>query len=167
MLQQNGTNLFKIAFLIVAHLLLIVAAIVGYKQIYLAFHEITLFSNIALSNIIENSKALFHYLMALDTYMLMGTLFTAGLLSYDITMLGKWACSFKFTKDTKCNKCSRRLIREPRQPIDRFISFIIPLMRFRCVACNDEYLVIKKSKKPSLSEYDIKYSLSVSKIENN
>ena len=72
---------------------------------------------------------------------LLGSLFTAGVISYDIVMFINWMRSFNFTTSRRCKKCNHKLIREQRVFLDRILSSLIPLKRYRCVGCSKEYLI--------------------------
>ena len=161
-ITKQKATFFKIIQLIIAHLVLIMIFLIGYEQALALFQELTNYVSNSSKDILTSVQQLYTQFASLETYILFGGFFVAGLLAYDIVCVGKWLNSFSFSKNKCCDACQRKLVREPRQPIDRFLSYIVLIKRYRCIACNKEYLVVdngSKSRKKSLrSKNALKHS---------
>ena len=142
-MTSKKATLLKIIQLSVAHVAMIVVFIYGYDQAYAMFQAFASYAGSSSQEIFTSAKKIYFQVMSLEKPILFGSLFIAGLIAYDIVSLAQWFSSFSFTQTKRCKKCERKLVREPRQPIDRFVSYLVPLKRYRCIACNDEYLMFK------------------------
>ncbi len=84
------------------------------------------------------------FLFSLETHYLMGAAFCAGVITYDVVLIYSWLRTVSFTTSKYCNNCRNKLIREPRKPMDRFVSLMISLKRYRCIGCGKEYLKVQR-----------------------
>jgi len=150
-MTRNKATFFKIIQLIAAHVIMLVVLIIGYDQANIIVQNLISYLTSASNEIFIDAKILFFQGMSLEKHLLLGALFIAGLLAFDIVSISKWLKSFSFAKSKCCKNCERKLIREPRQPIDRFLSYIVSLKRYRCIACNDEYLIVDNRSKRQFS----------------
>ena len=133
---------FKPVFLIIAHLVMVIGIVLGYNVVFdLITSAADHLTREALS-FAAIAKSAFHYVMGLDSYVKLGALFTAAIISYDLVSLYRWITSFRITKTRTCSHCSQKLIREHRQNLDRMLSHLIPLKRYRCLGCSREYLML-------------------------
>ncbi len=82
-----------------------------------------------------------------ETHILFGIIFCVGVITYDAMLFISWLRSFRFTKTKSCKRCHHKIIREPRSGVDRLVSFVIALKRYRCVGCGKEYLMMQRSDK--------------------
>jgi len=146
-MTRKKATFLKIFQLALAHVVMIVVLMFGYDQAYNIFQSMVAYAGNSWQDMFSGAKNFYFHVMSLDKHVLFGSIFIAGLLAYDIVSIGKWLSSFSLTTTRRCNHCKRKLVREPRQPIDRFVSFIISLKRYRCIACNDEYLYIDNRSK--------------------
>lgn len=84
--------------------------------------------------------------LAMDIKIVFGVIFCSIVITYDIYLFYRWFTSFKFTTRKKCTVCQKSLIRERRHLGDRILGVIIPLKRYRCIGCADEYLIVSPDK---------------------
>lgn len=84
------------------------------------------------------------FLFSLDPLYFFGVIFCVGVISYDVVLIYSWLRTVSFTTSKYCNNCRNKIIREPRKPIDRFISLMISLKRYRCIGCGKEYLKVQR-----------------------
>jgi DNA-directed RNA polymerase subunit RPC12/RpoP len=132
--------------LLVANLLVFGVLFAGYHTAYewaiSAYGQITG----TVDSLWKSIYLMVHQILSLEKPLLLGAMFSSAILSYDIILIARWIMSFRFTSERACRHCGHKLIRERRQPIDRIISRIIPVKRFRCVGCSREYLMTDRKK---------------------
>ena len=151
-MNSKKATLLKILQLSVAHLAMIIVFIIGYDQAYALIQELVFYTGSSSQEIFANAKKIFFQVMSLEKHVLFGSFFISGLIAYDIASIALWFSSFSFTRSKRCKNCERKLVREARQPIDRFVSYLVPLKRYRCIACDDEYLLLKNKSGQKLAK---------------
>jgi DNA-directed RNA polymerase subunit RPC12/RpoP len=133
--------------LLVANLIVVAIMVVGYQAAYSWITQMYVQLSGTVDTVWQSAYVVINRVLSMEKPFLMGAIFTAAILSYDIIIISRWLLSFRFTRERACNHCGHKLIREHRQRIDRFISRFIPVKRYRCVGCSREYLMVDKSKK--------------------
>lgn len=121
---------------------MIFGIIIGYHKAYDLTTGVieTIYS--ATNNLQLTLKDLLIQLLSQEKPILLGSIFTASVISYDLILFYQWLTSFKFTRSRHCKKCNHKLIREQRVFMDRALSSLLPLKRYRCIGCGQEYLIV-------------------------
>ncbi len=138
-------SIFKFFTLIAANILLIAGVILGYGVMF----DTSLFVALTAINTVNEALSYSHAslinLISNEPGLLFGFLFCFAVVVYDLKLLISWWRSFSFTKQKKCTVCAQKMYRETRKPLDRFLSFVVPVKRYRCVGCGKEHLITKKN----------------------
>lgn len=139
-----NTTKRQFALILILNLLLGIALVVGVHQ---TVEFVNTVSKLTINSANEFYTVFEEYLVTflkLDIKIIFGVFGAIGVLFYDVLLIIGYASSFRFTKKKVCNSCSKRLIREQRLTGDRIVSYVIPVKRFRCVGCGQQYLKLDK-----------------------
>lgn len=112
-------------------------------------------SNITLTSFNELVQQVGAYVTAflsMEIKIVFGVIFCSLVITYDIYLLFRWFSSFKFTSSKTCSVCQKGMIRERRRPGDRILGVLLPIKRYRCIGCADEYLIISSHKHSDFSD---------------
>jgi|AntRauTorcE11898_2_1112593.scaffolds.fasta_scaffold19425_2 hypothetical protein len=80
--------------------------------------------------------------LSMDIKIVFGVIFCSFVVTYDIYLFFRWFSSFKFTSRKTCSVCQKGMIRERRRLGDRLLGLMLPIKRYRCIGCADEYLIV-------------------------
>lgn len=134
----------QLLILLVLNLILGLALLIGIQK---TIHILDFISGITISSFVELKEVISTYVLKFlseDIKFIAGVLFGFGIVTYDIVVFFQWFNSFKFTTKKSCSSCNKKIIREQRNTADRLISTLIPVHRYRCVGCGQEYLKVHK-----------------------
>lgn len=134
----------RVVLILILNIILGVALVIGINQSIAIVNFVSSITINSISGFAETFQAHFINFMKMDIKIIGGIFFCAFVVIYDVVLVAKWFSSFKFTSKKSCNSCAQRLIREQRQAADHVISVIVPVKRFRCVGCGQEYLKLEK-----------------------
>lgn len=134
----------QLLILLVLNLILGLALLIGIPK---TVQIVDFISGITISSFVELKEITSTYVLKFlseDIKYIAGVLFGFGIVIYDIIVFFKWFNSFKFTTKKFCTSCNKKIIREQRNTADRLISTLIPVHRYRCIGCGQEYLKVQK-----------------------
>lgn len=141
------SSIYKRILLILANALMVAGILIGYHQAYDIILSFINTVSLTATDVTELVKRTAYTILSQEKPILFGGIFSASVISYDIILLWRWITSFRFTREKVCKDCSQKMIREQRQPIDRFISNFVTVKRYRCIGCGQEYLIADKLEK--------------------
>ena len=137
---EMNTDKRQLLLIVILNATLGLALFFGIKQ---TVHFVNTISNVTIHSFNEFSTVFQTYalgFLSLDIKIIFGVLASIGIVFYDIVMMVSYFKSFALTSKKTCKSCSKRLIREQRLTGDRILSYVVPLKRFRCVGCGQQYL---------------------------
>ena len=140
-------NYSKVTIFILVNVVTAIGFLLGFSEVYTIFTGLLDIFRESASGITASLQSSWAFLTSLNEAILFGAIFCAGVLAFDLTLIISWMRSFRITETKKCRNCSHKLIREQRQALDRLLSYIIPVRRYRCVGCGSQYLMTKKTEK--------------------
>lgn len=140
-----NSNNRQLVIILALNIILGVTLLIGVHKTISILHFVSTLTISSATEIFSTLEARFIEFMRLDIKLIAGIFFSLFVVFYDVYLIIHWFTSFKFTSKKSCKSCSKHLIREQRVFADHVISAVVPVKRYRCVGCGQNYLKMEKS----------------------